>query len=258
MTTTLPPAAGDELLIRYIPLDTLIQWERNPKRHGLDNLMASIEQYGFKMPARYEPHINGPGQGGIAAGNGRIQALRLLRERGRPAPRGIQVTDAGWAVPVIFGVNADSQNTAESFAVDDNNLPFVGLVPVAALDQLWEADLLNQVLEGLDLSPITIDLHALGGLPTYQEIPVGGAAGTGTTVIPMQGTSPTHSAPPIPAPAFRPNLAPTTSAAPVTAAQVATAQDRLDHRFDKRMPLKPVVCPHCAEEFFLPAEEVRS
>ena len=42
----------DELTIHYIPLDTVIEWERNPKRHGLDAIAASVMQYGFKIPPR--------------------------------------------------------------------------------------------------------------------------------------------------------------------------------------------------------------
>lgn len=157
----------EQLEIRYIPLDQAVLWDRNPKRHSIGDLDASFERYGFKMPPRYEPHINGQGQGGIGAGNGRIKTLLMRRAQGRPPPRGILVQDGQWLVPILFGVDADSQAAAEAFGIDDNNLTLSG-GDFTAYDmaRLW-GEGYTDVLSSLALSsslPITVDGDALDGL----------------------------------------------------------------------------------------------
>lgn len=150
----------DQLEIRYIPLDQAVLWDRNPKRHSIGDLDASFDRYGFKMPPRYEPHINGQGQGGIGAGNGRIKTLMMRRDQNRPPPRGILVRDDQWLVPILFGVDADSQAAAEAFGIDDNNLTLSGGDFTAFdMSRLWSADY-TDILASLALSsslPITVD-----------------------------------------------------------------------------------------------------
>lgn len=72
------PRAPEELRIRYVPLDTLVRWDANPKRHDLPQLIALIRRYGFKDPPRWEPALNG-GAGGIVEGNGRTDAAMSFR-----------------------------------------------------------------------------------------------------------------------------------------------------------------------------------
>lgn len=118
--------AEERLQVRYVPLDTLEQWDRNPKRHDFDKLATSIRRYGFKDPPKFEPSLNG-GRGGIVEGNGRAQVLRSMKEAGEAPPRGIGVDDSGgWFVPVLFGVDARSQAEAESYGVDHNALTLAG------------------------------------------------------------------------------------------------------------------------------------
>ena len=116
----------DELTVKYVPLPTLELWEKNPKRHDLAKLAASIRRYGLKDPPKLEPSLNG-GRGGVVAGNGRTRVLRSMKEAGEPPPRGIAVDDSGeWFVPVLVGVDARSQAEAESYGVDSNALTLAG------------------------------------------------------------------------------------------------------------------------------------
>jgi hypothetical protein len=55
--------------------------------------------------------------------------------------------------------------------------------------------------------------------------------------------------------AFQPTLAPQTSTALTSAEDVQQAQQNLDDKFKPRLHLRPIVCPHCAGEFFLDAEK---
>jgi hypothetical protein len=126
----MPP---DVLTLQYIPLDTVMGWEKNAKLHDDEGIQSSIAKHGFKDPPKYEPHMNGDGIGGIVEGNGRIENLCAMRDRGDMIPRGIGTvlaTDGhailDWAIPVLFGVDADSQTTAIAYGVDHNNLTLGG------------------------------------------------------------------------------------------------------------------------------------
>ena len=54
---------------------------------------------------------------------------------------------------------------------------------------------------------------------------------------------------------FAPTLTPQTSTALTSVEDVNRAQQALDDKFKPRLQLRPVVCPHCAGEFFLDAEK---
>lgn len=131
---------GDTLEIRYIPLDQVVAWESNPKKHDLGAIADSIAMHGFKDPVKYEPLLN-RGRGGIVAGNGRIEALRFMRQQHQPRPRGILTDSSGvWLVPVLFGVDAASMAAAESYGIDHNNLVLAGgeYTP-AHVAKLWDS-----------------------------------------------------------------------------------------------------------------------
>ena len=139
--------ADERLQVRYVPLDTLEAWDRNPKRHDLGKLATSIRRYGFKDPPKFEPSLNG-GRGGIVEGNGRAEVLRGMKEAGEEPPRGIGVDgEGGWAVPVLFGVDARSRAEAEAYGIDHNNLTLMGGgLELEDILQIWDEEALQQVL----------------------------------------------------------------------------------------------------------------
>ena len=112
----------DKLKLRYIPLSHAKRWDQNPKRHDLEGLVRSIQAHGFGDPPKFDATL-----GGLVYGNGRTEALERLAAQGVPPPRGIlQRKDGEWAVPVIFGVDAESEAAAVAFAIDHNNLTLLG------------------------------------------------------------------------------------------------------------------------------------
>jgi len=114
------------LRIEYIPLDVALLWENNLKRHDIGALIQSFEKHGFKDAPKFEPTLNG-GDGGIVEGNGRFMALDAMRRQAMDPPRGIAVLDDGtWAVPVTFGVDANSEAAAEAYGIDHNLLTMSG------------------------------------------------------------------------------------------------------------------------------------
>ena len=134
----------EQLELRYIPLDQARRWDANPKRHDLDRLVRSIETHGFGDPPKLDATL-----GALVYGNGRTEALERMRRSGAEPPRGILLTDEGeWAVPVIFGVDAESEAAAVAFAVDHNNLTLLGGdLGFADLLQIWDEPGLQAVLE---------------------------------------------------------------------------------------------------------------
>lgn len=175
---------GQALQLLYVPLPLAKLWDRNPKRHELDDIKDSIYQHGFKDPPKWEPQLNG-GQGGIVEGNGRCTALDESSQETDEPPRGIMVNDeavtAGgqmwpegtWFVPILFGVDAASQKDAEAYGLDHNNLVMAGggfsQVDIA---QLYDIDKYQALLDNLrdeaevisvDFDSVQEELQAAGG-----------------------------------------------------------------------------------------------
>jgi hypothetical protein len=153
---------AEELTLRLVPLDALALWAGNPKRHDLQQLMESIRKYGLKVVPRYEPRLNG-GEGAIVAGNGRVLALREMKDAGEPPPRGILVDDEGqWLVPVLYGVNAATEHEAQAFGIDDNALTLGGsALGVEDLLRLFDETALEALLrDAPDAGELLVSLSA--------------------------------------------------------------------------------------------------
>ena len=122
-----PGANGTEqLVLRYIDLDTVALWDENPKKHDVDGIINSIELYGFVDPPKFDGKLNN-GAGGLVFGNGRSKCVKLLRERDPDkVPRGIIVQNGIWYLPVLFGIDAESEEMAMGLALDHNNLTMAG------------------------------------------------------------------------------------------------------------------------------------
>lgn len=138
---------SERLQVRYVPLETLVLWDRNPKKHDLAKLRESITRYGFKDPPKFEPSLNG-GKGGIVEGNGRSTVLLQLKRSGADPPRGVAVDESGrWAVPILFGVDAQSQAEAESYGLDHNSLTLGGSgLPLADVIRIYDEQTLVELL----------------------------------------------------------------------------------------------------------------
>jgi DNA modification methylase len=150
----------DLLSLKYIPISQAELFDSNAKLHNLDQIIQSIARYGFKSACKWESTLN-DGRGGIVAGNGRVEALRVMEERGDDLPIGIAQDETGeWCVPVLFGVEAESEAIARAYALDDNNLTLLGGdFAVADLMKLYDQELLLSELEELsqyDEVPVSI------------------------------------------------------------------------------------------------------
>jgi hypothetical protein len=114
-----------ELTLKYVPLSKLTYWEQNPKLHDIGAISASIKKHGFRDPLGWDCQLNG-GEGGVIEGNGRLETLTKMKEQKSPVPRGILEADGDWLVPVLFGVDAESEAAAQAFGIDHNSLTMMG------------------------------------------------------------------------------------------------------------------------------------
>ncbi len=166
----------EKLDLRYIPLAQAKRWDANPKRHDLAALVRSIETYGFGDPPKFDSQL-----GGLVYGNGRTEALETMRDAGKAPPRGIaQLEDGEWALPVVFGVDAESRAAAVAFAVDHNNLTLLGgdfdFTDILAI---WDEERLQQVLaevpnaSDLLVSFSSEDIESLLAGPSFEPATAG-------------------------------------------------------------------------------------
>jgi hypothetical protein len=163
----------ERLELRYIPLAQAQRWDQNPKRHDLDALVRSIETHGFGDPPKYDATLEA-----LVYGNGRTEALERMRKAGKEPPRGIGVLDGGeWAVPVIFGVDAESRAAAVAFAIDHNNLTLSGgSLKFEDILGIWDEEALQSLLAdtpdaGTLLASMNHDdLDSLLGGPSFEAV----------------------------------------------------------------------------------------
>src|SRR3972149_540341 len=132
---------GIRLPVIYVRLSQARKWEKNPKRHDFDKLIASLRRYGFRDAPIYDETL-----GALVGGNGRLEALERMQAQGKSLPpAGVLLdTETGeWCLPVQVGVNAKSVSEAEQFAVDHNNLTLAG----ADHFELWNEGYLALITE---------------------------------------------------------------------------------------------------------------
>ncbi|MGW0033066.1 ParB N-terminal domain-containing protein [Streptomyces sp. NPDC003314] len=108
--------------IAYVPLTDLSPAPRNPKRHALELIIASIDMHGLvEIPVVDERTQT------TLHGHGRREALIEMQTRGMREPSGVVIDeDGGWLVPVLRGWASPSDADAEALAIKLNRLPGEG------------------------------------------------------------------------------------------------------------------------------------
>ncbi|MFD5856021.1 ParB N-terminal domain-containing protein [Streptomyces chartreusis] len=140
--------------IGYVPLADLAPAPRNPKRHKLELIIASINMHGLvEIPVVDERTQQ------TLHGHGRREALLEMQNRGTPVPSGIVVDeDGGWLVPILRGWSSRNDAEAEALSIKLNRLPGEGG---------WDPRALAEVLE--DLATNEAELFDSLAIP-YDEI----------------------------------------------------------------------------------------
>lgn len=111
------------LSVEYQPLDQVKPARRNPKRHDLDTIRASILRHGVADVAG----IIDERDGRLVAGHGRLTVLADLHAEGRKPPDGIHLADDGtWLVPILHGTRWRNATEAEAFLLGHNRSTELG------------------------------------------------------------------------------------------------------------------------------------
>lgn len=122
--------ATGNLRIERVALRDLRRWPSNPKRHELLTIERSIGRFGFVTPPMIDERT-----GRLVAGHGRVEALEAMRASGAAPPARVTVRkrDGEWMVPVLRGVEFDSEDDARAYLLADNRLTELGGWDDAAL-----------------------------------------------------------------------------------------------------------------------------
>lgn len=127
-----------ERRIEYVPLAEIREAARNPKAHADAELQQSIDRFGYVEPMVWDERT-----GRLVAGHGRLSALRVAKEAGQAAPKGIRKKGAEWLVPVLRGWASRSDMEADAYLLASNQLTIAG-----GWDELELATLLKELESG--------------------------------------------------------------------------------------------------------------
>jgi hypothetical protein len=144
------------LELKYTPLSELRFLDGNSKLHDIGELCQLFQRHGFKEPLIWDKTADA-----IVSGNGRLEALMMLKESGAEPPDNIRVVKGEWCAPVIYGGDAETLEAAIAYSIDAN-LAILGGggFPVAERMKLFDTDALLAQLQHLaeeDIPPITFD-----------------------------------------------------------------------------------------------------
>ena len=129
------------LQIEYKDIDEIQPAKRNPKLHALEDIIASIEEYGFN-----EVVLINDTTGRAAHGHGRLDGLKAMKAAGKPVPENIIVDDNKWLAPTIKK-HFNSEKEAEAYAISVNKLVEKGG---------WNKGLLDEMVS--ELEPIGFEI----------------------------------------------------------------------------------------------------
>ena len=110
-----------EIQIDWVKLSELNIEPNNPKEHDVEKIMYSIERFGF-----INPFIKNMKTGKLLAGHGRKKALELMRRKEFTIPDRLKEEDGDWLVPVVSGVQFDTEEEAMAYIIADNRLVELG------------------------------------------------------------------------------------------------------------------------------------
>lgn len=157
------------LSIEYVPLSEVAAAERNPKDHDIGAIIQSIQRFGFVTPG-----VVNEKTGRIVVGHGRADALQRMRADGFPAPGRIREGEDGeWLVPIVRGVEFETDAEAEAYVIADNRLTELGGWDHSSLPIILKDLAANDLLEvtGFDGDDLSMYEFWSGDGPTRIPLP---------------------------------------------------------------------------------------
>jgi hypothetical protein len=132
---------ADEMRIEYMALSDLLRTERNPKKHDLPSLRASMLRWGFTQPLAIDERT-----GKLVKGHGRIEVLQEMKKAGGKPPLRVTAKAKEWFAPVGRGLSFANDRETEAYLIAANQLTTAGG---------WDDGLLGSMLaqlQGADIS----------------------------------------------------------------------------------------------------------
>jgi len=127
----MPDKKPTKLVIKYLPIDEVIPWDKNPKKHHKEAIIESIKRFNVTKPILIRK-----GTHTIIAGRGRTEALKELGFK---------------EVPVIELEMSDAD--AKAYAVIDNQ---------TTIEYGWDDVMLDMVLKDIKIETPDLDLKLFG------------------------------------------------------------------------------------------------
>ena len=153
---------SNDIRVDYVPLSEVIGADINPKDHDIGQIYQSMKRFGFTSPIMMNEKT-----GKLLAGHGRLETLAMFKKSVDAPPERIRVReeDGEWLVPVLRGINFDSDVEAQAYLLADNRLTELGG---------WHTDELVTSLQGIlqeggDLEGVGWDLDDVEDLITDSE-----------------------------------------------------------------------------------------
>lgn len=175
--------------LEYEPIDELAPASRNPKRHDLVALRASVARFGY-----VEPVVVDDRTGRLVAGHGRLEDLQALRGGGNQPPPGIEVDESGaWLVPVVRGWASRTDAEADAYLVASNRTTELGGWDSASLGELLGELSANEDLvgTGYDNDSLAALLESLAP-PEVEPEAEPGSSGSLLALTDVSLAEPTH------------------------------------------------------------------
>lgn len=155
--------------MRYVRLDELHVWDKNPRQHDLPYLKELIRRFGFNQPPAFR-------EGVLYVGNGRITALLEMYRDGEAVPQKINLdVDGMWLVPVE---NLDhlTEEEAKAYAVADNQANQRGKIDRKMIKKLVQSGEIKASDTGLSPQALRrvlkqADVEPHGNKTTVREVP---------------------------------------------------------------------------------------
>src|SRR5436190_21887079 len=134
---------SDQMTLQYMALTDLLKTDKNPKKHDLPALRASMLRWGFTQPLAIDER-----SGKLVEGHGRIEVLQEMKKAGGKPPLRVTAKGKEWFAPVVRGLSFANDQEAEAYLIAANQLTTAGV---------WDDGLLGSMLAQLQQANVSFE-----------------------------------------------------------------------------------------------------
>ncbi len=157
---------SDQMTLQYMALTDLLKTDKNPKKHDLPALRASMLRWGFTQPLAIDER-----SGKLVEGHGRIEVLQEMKKAGGKPPQRVSVKGKDWLVPVVRGLSFATDLEAEAYLIAANQLTTAGGWDDGLLGSMMgQLKAANVSFDGLGFQQQTLDRMLAGFAPAAEQL----------------------------------------------------------------------------------------